>query len=418
MASCGRLPLHPLLFVSSSRFVCVRNVQAEASKAEAVYPPILPSRTAKSVASKKRVVAERFAELRLQPPQEKIRVLTRIQRMKYVVYPQTFAINADKWYQHFTKTAYISGLPEKYTGKDFSAALDETLFAEVKSVVQTSLLQERWYLKKSKAFLQKQQLHDVAPFIRNLVLCLRNLVTKANPVLAGSSVDIEPQVHFYWLRGESTVPRGHRGGRIDPMRFQIDDTPITQIRIHQQLPEFLPLEDKTSSEVPVITLAPDLLPLFRRQYDNNIYIGAKLEDPCSYGHTQFHMVPDRFCRKLMSKRGLNDQIEVFLRANGIASLFAWTGAQAMYQGFWSEEDVTRPFVSQAVITDGQFFSFFCYQLNTLGLSPRADGLTDRNNVCWGTESMPLYEKIRNGEIVGWNDEVLRVLLQFFLNKPH
>jgi len=60
--------------------------------------------------------------------------------------------------------------------------------------------------------------------------------------------------------------------------------------------------------------------------------GAKLEDPCCYGHTQFHMVPDRFRRDKMSKRGLSDQVEVFLRANGIASLFAWTGAQAMYQG--------------------------------------------------------------------------------------
>lgn len=61
--------------------------------------------------------------------------------------------------------------------------------------------------------------------------------------------------------------------------------------------------------------------------------GAKLEDPCCYGHTQFHVVPDRFRRDKMSKRGLSDQVEVSLRANGIASLFAWTGAQAMYQGW-------------------------------------------------------------------------------------
>lgn len=61
-------------------------------------------------------------------------------------------------------------------------------------------------------------------------------------------------------------------------------------------------------------------------------IGAKLADPCCYGHTQFHVVPDRFRRDKLIKKNLPDQIEVFLRANAIASLFAWTGAQAMYQG--------------------------------------------------------------------------------------
>jgi hypothetical protein len=32
------------------------------------------------------------------------------------------------------------------------------------------------------------------------------------------------------------------------------------------------------------------------------------------------------------KQNCADQIEVIFRANAIASLFAWTGAQAMYQG--------------------------------------------------------------------------------------
>lgn len=60
--------------------------------------------------------------------------------------------------------------------------------------------------------------------------------------------------------------------------------------------------------------------------------GSKLPDPACYGHTQFHLVPDRYHRDKMASRQQSDQVEVFLRANGIASLFAWTGAQAMYQG--------------------------------------------------------------------------------------
>lgn len=63
-----------------------------------------------------------------------------------------------------------------------------------------------------------------------------------------------------------------------------------------------------------------------------LHAGAKLPDPACYGHTQFHYVPDKYHRERMSRLQQSDQAEVFLRANGLASLFAWTGAQAMYQG--------------------------------------------------------------------------------------
>lgn len=60
--------------------------------------------------------------------------------------------------------------------------------------------------------------------------------------------------------------------------------------------------------------------------------GSKVADPCCYGHTQFHLIPDKLKRQRFIIANLEDQIEVVYRANGIASLFAWTAAQAMYQG--------------------------------------------------------------------------------------
>lgn len=47
--------------------------------------------------------------------------------------------------------------------------------------------------------------------------------------------DFNPQVHFYWRRGQRVIPKGHRKGRQEPTRFQIDDCPHSQIRITQQL---------------------------------------------------------------------------------------------------------------------------------------------------------------------------------------
>lgn len=92
-------------------------------------------------------------------------------------------------------------------------------------------------------------------------------------------------------------------------------------------------------------------------------------------------------------------------------------SSAAAAGFWSREDLTRPFVSQAVITDGQFFSFFCYQLNTLALSTETDVDNPRRNLLWGTESLRLYEGVEDGRVVGLDDDVLRLLIQFLMNKP-
>ncbi|KAF4074466.1 hypothetical protein AMELA_G00239580 [Ameiurus melas] len=414
MAACTRLPLQLFLSTQTPRVICTRNVQVKSEpEANPSYPALLPSRTAKSKSAKRRVLLEFFEQLRTVEPQEKIRALTRIQRMKYVVYPQTPAIGADKWYQHFTKTAYLPGLPEKMS----TAELEDTLVSDLCSTVCDSLLQEHWYMKKGRTFLQKEQTQFAAPFLMNTVSALISSLASRNPVLRLSNFDLSPYVNFYWLNGERTIPRGHRRGRVEPQRFQIDDRPHSQIRIRQQLPEFVPLKTEVAAEVPVMQLAPERLPLFRRQYDNNISTGAKLQDPCCYGHTQFHMVPDRFRRDKLIKKNLSDHIEVFLRANAIASLFAWTGAQAMYQGFWSEQDVSRPFVSQAVITDGQYFSFFCYQLNTLALRSFSVPDNPRKNLCWGTESLRLYERITDGDVIGWDDDVLKLLVKFLLNKP-
>ncbi|KAM9359943.1 large ribosomal subunit protein mL65 [Symphorus nematophorus] len=431
MAARTRLPL--LFPKNLPSFRNHKLVHSEAAVKEPAYPPIVPSLTAKSKSARRRQVEEQVKKICASSVEEKLSLITRIQREKFVVYPQTFARNADRWYQHFTKTAYIPGLPEKFTlGQEESAGeessppaaaqsavpgIENDAFADIRSLVTGVILQEHWHMKKRKPFMYREQEQMVGPLLRNLVTGLSYSLAKYNPLFLHSSLDINPQVNFYWRRGQRIIPKGHRRGRLEPTRFQIDDHPHSQIRITQQLPQFTPLEASYATEVPEVTLAPNLMPLFRRQYDNNIFTGAKLPDPACYGHTQFHLVPDRFHRDRMARKQQSDQVEVFLRANGLASLFAWTGAQAMYQGFWNHEDVTRPFVSQAVITDGQFFSFFCYQLNTVALSVETDTNNPRKNLLWGTESLRLYESVQDGAVVGLNDSVIKLLVQFLINQP-
>ncbi|XP_019731755.1 large ribosomal subunit protein mL65 [Hippocampus comes] len=433
MAARTRLPFRlPLNLATKHRLV---HGEATAVK-EAVYPPVKPSLTAKSKSARARQVEEQVERIKASPPQDKLRLLTRIERKKYVVYPQTFARNADKWYQHFTKTAYIAGLPEQLGADRRRAAgekekdveekekaatekldIGEEAFDEIRSAVTRVILHDHWHLMRRRPFVYRRQELIEGPFLRSLVKALTYGLAKHNPLLLHSSMDMNPQVGFYWRRGERIVPRGHRRGNLEPIRFQIDDRPLCQIRITRQLPQLVPIEASYDADVPEVPYAPDRLPLFRRQYANTIFTGSKAPDPACYGHTQFHLVPDRYHRDRLARRRQSDQVEVFLRANAIASLFAWTAAQASYQGFWNHEDVSRAFVSQAVVSDGRHFSFFCYQLNTLALSARTDVGNARKNLLWGSESVPLYDGVEDGRVLGLNDRALLLLVRFLLRRP-
>ncbi|NXW51009.1 RT30 protein, partial [Nyctiprogne leucopyga] len=428
---------------------------------DSLYPPIVASATAQSKAARRRRLEHFKQRVHAAPSiEEKLRLYGQLQRPKYMVYPQTFALNADRWYQSFTKTVFVRGLPPRAapaaakapgavapeaaraaegaagmsaeaakapepgtaapgaakTPQPAAGAAPYLDMRELRSLACDALLQESFYQNKKRPYLYRDQDHTPGPFLTQLVSTLAAFLCSRNPLLAASSIDLKPEVNYYWHHGEEVVVHGHRKGRVDPVRFQIDDNPHIQIRVPKQLPEIVPL-DSDLGDVPVIDHKPSKLPLFKRQYENKVFIGSKVADPCCYGHTQFHLIPDKLKRQRFVRANLEDQIEVLYRANGIASLFAWTAAQAMYQGFWNEADVTRPFVSQAVVTDGKYFAFFCYQLNTLALTVETIQNNTRKNICWGTDSKPLYEVVEDGNVKGLNDEVLLQLVRFLLNRP-
>ncbi|XP_068391425.1 large ribosomal subunit protein mL65 isoform X3 [Eschrichtius robustus] len=298
------------------------------------YPPLVASLTADSKAARQRRVERWQATVHAaKSVDEKLRILTKMQFMKYVVYPQTFALNADRWYQSFTKTVFLSGLPPPpppaKPDTEPAPALD---VAALRAAACDCLLQEHFFLRRKKRvplYLEREAI--ASPFLDQLVASLTGLLSARNPALAAAALDCKRPVHFYWLRGEEIIPRGHRKGRVDALRYQINDKPHNQIRISKQLPEFVPLDYSVPVEVPVMNCKPDKLPLFKRQYENTIFIGTKTADPHCYGHTQFHLLPDKLKRERLLKQNCANQIEVVFRANAIASLFAWTGAQAMYQ---------------------------------------------------------------------------------------
>lgn len=202
MAARSRLPL--CFHKNTILFRNQKLVHTEAGVKEPAYPPVIPSRTAKSKSALRRRVQEQIDRIKAASTEEKLRLITRVQREKFVVYPQTFARNADKWYQHFTKAAYIPGLPEKFspTGgqvavaaedqeNSLSAGIEDDAFADIRSLVTRVILNERAYTKKPRVFLYRKQEQVVGPFLRNLVSVLTYSLAKHNPLLSFSSLGKE-----------------------------------------------------------------------------------------------------------------------------------------------------------------------------------------------------------------------------------
>lgn len=179
-----------------------KQAHTEAPAKEPAYPPIVPSLTANSKSARRRQAEEQIKKICASAVEEKLSLITRVQWMKFVVYPQTFARNADRWYQHFTKTAYIPGLPETFSldarGSEGTPVrttvpgIGDEAFAGIRSLVTDVILQERWHMKKRKPFLFRAQEQTFGPLLRNLVAGLAHSLAKYNPQLLLCSLGMAP----------------------------------------------------------------------------------------------------------------------------------------------------------------------------------------------------------------------------------
>ncbi|XP_013108083.2 large ribosomal subunit protein mL65 [Stomoxys calcitrans] len=119
-----------------------------------------------------------------------------------------------------------------------------------------------------------------------------------------------------------------------------------------------------------------------------------------------------------SNYGQEDQ-ENALHAHAIQSSFAWLLAQANYFGFNTYSELTYPFNCQTIITSGKEWSFYEYQLNTVCMHGNQVNENPRTNSCRGTKEMELYKEFDDsGKVVGFNEEVLKHLIQCYVKNPN
>lgn len=114
------------------------------------------------------------------------------------------------------------------------------------------------------------------------------------------------------------------------------------------------------------------------------------------------------------------------KAQAVASLFTNLCAQAHTHGFTQYTDVTRPFTSQLMLSNGVNFVFAVGQLNTIAINIECDGFDNpKTNVCHVEPPIRLYDEFREGKFYcattegekeGLNPQVLLRVLQMLLRE--
>lgn len=107
--------------------------------------------------------------------------------------------------------------------------------------------------------------------------------------------------------------------------------------------------------------------------------------------------------------------EDIVKCKAIIGSFSWLNGLAFYHGFTPFHEITYPFVNQGLVTDGQKWHFFVYQMNAHTFhSDIFEGIGPKN-ICWISPEIKLYESYENGQFTGINNDVIRYLIKVGYN---
>lgn len=144
-----------------------------------------------------------------------------------------------------------------------------------------------------------------------------------------------------------------------------------------------------------------------------LFVGYWPGEKSEFGVLSYHQ------RGYVLNRHYGDETETkeTLHRQGILASFNWLNAQAHFLGFNTYNDLTYPLVNQTCITNGQLWSFYTYQLNTILVHSQYINENPKRNICWATGEMKLFENIKDNKVHGLNLDILKNIVKYYLNKP-
>ncbi|KAK3097641.1 hypothetical protein FSP39_011671 [Pinctada imbricata] len=343
------------------------------------------------------------------------------------VYPSlNLSPNSLEFQQFVTKTALIEGMPNVYNLLDVQKDIDYlTPLLKEKIVMNTTLMRR----DKNNFISKRETSHE---FIKDIMMMVITCMGGKYRHLVESSLNEQVDIHAHWNRYkvERLLPQEKRYQTywspdkitIKPSHSQYNHCFLSQgkadllLRTELPLPEFVSMNDELSTkEYPPFDYFPNQHRTRRQWKKLKVSPGHNFGDPNSFGYLAvLNSNDDKWLTNTRSyPRGVVHNMK---RGWGMNNMFLWTVAQAHYQGFNSYNNITYPFTSQGIITDGKRYTFMAYQLNTLHLW-KDDAAEPLVNLCWHKDNQKLYDTVEDGEVKGFNEEVCAQLLKFFLIRP-
>ncbi|XP_029668999.1 39S ribosomal protein S30, mitochondrial [Formica exsecta] len=343
--------------------------------------------------------------------------------------------------QYITRTHIIKepGLPAYYNNVISTEQLD-CIVQAIKNDIEDNIIFEHCIRRREHEIETGTSDENIVNLEKELKIknnICQGLIQKINrtilihlssmyPHLLQTEVDIEPRLEASWFTGGIDPPpftKRYRK-RIKSLRNSIDDPvdlpvqylghPAMHLRYKHPLREIIPLSECTNPalEVPTFKMCPLVLTyrLGRRHLTN--IPGFWPGDENEFGFLSYHN-----CTSLQKRLKKYDDTFEALTVQAILASYSWLLSQACYQGFSTFNDITYPLTTQTVITDGQWWSFFVYQLNTTLIHSEYADENPKRNLCWITNPIKLFDKIENEKVYGLNEEVLKTLIKFYTNIP-
>ncbi|XP_052752185.1 28S ribosomal protein S30, mitochondrial [Galleria mellonella] len=341
--------------------------------------------------------------------------------------------NAMPMIQCYTRSHFIpiEKLPPTYTE---SALTAEIVVKEIKNLVEDAICIEHEGVDHSFAVtLEKPVESQKSDALANVLVKQINRIITNNladkvPHILSAQVDYDPRHEAFWFVGGVDVPSNVIKWRKQYpwLKDRLDEpvdrpvqylgAPFLAMRSHFPLKPILEYSEAENPEfkVPKFTYKPDTVGYFHAYRHGTNIPGYWPGDHDEFGLLSYHGRGHILNRNVSF--GTEDNLEA-LHCQAMLASFGWLLAQANYQGFTTYNDLTYPLVTQTIITDGQLWSFYAYQLNTILMHNEKIDENPKHNICFGTKPLKLYEKVENGKVYGFNEDVLKLLVQLYLNTP-
>uniref|UniRef100_A0A0P5S287 28S ribosomal protein S30, mitochondrial n=1 Tax=Daphnia magna TaxID=35525 RepID=A0A0P5S287_9CRUS len=399
-----------------------------------VYPPILDLSYEAVRERKVEAVAKKITEL--ETVEEK---LLELNAPKYYGWwacnlkEKLVSYDALPFTQFATRTCLTNELPSVYNDVDEIATKSIPV---VKEKLNDLLLQEFDYVEQrtNRKGETKTLATEEDRFSRNFIPLLnRMLVTVLSPLnneLGLTDIDLKPRLEAFWSLGgiepDKLLRKCRENDKLnnkikadEPMDrpIQYYGSPCLNLRHSKPLPQLLDRNSGLSTEgtIPSWNLDPRVMGYKYKHCRATNVPGFWPGVEAQHGYLSY--LSRGYLKQRDEQLTTSDHQEA-LHVQAILHSFAWTLSQACYLGFGPYTELTYPISTQTIITNGQYYSFSAYQLNTCALYGKHSGPTNpHRNVCFSTNEMKLFDVIESGQVKGFNDDVLKSLIKFYLIKP-